>query len=201
MSITASASEHVLRFRVDFCGPFHVGAGSANQGLDRILDRENPLPATSLKGLMRAAASERLRINPFLCEKVFGTSSTPAGGCRHGSPWRWSDAELADGNFQRTARIRITDEGITDRGFLMLGETLWAKHADFTVELAQLIPVEQLAVHRIVLRACALAIDGIGGGRRRGEGWVSVTQVDDNGNAIAWTRDDSAEVLKVREAS
>lgn len=176
----------MTEFTITFHGPFHVGSGVADQGLDRVLDRGALLPGTSLKGVMRAAARETLRLDDSLVAQVFGGTLDDNGTTRRvASPWAWSDAELSDRTFQNLARIRINDETrTTERGFLMLGESVWATSARFTVtQHAELSgDVEE---HKLVLRASARAVTAIGGGRRRGEGWVTITDGAD------WDRADT----------
>ena len=45
----------MITFTVTIHGPFHISAGESGDGADNVVDRDNPLPASSLKGLMRAA--------------------------------------------------------------------------------------------------------------------------------------------------
>lgn len=167
----------MTEFTITFHGPFHVGSGVADQGLDRVLDRGALLPATSLKGVMRAAAREILGLPTSLVARVFGGPLDDDGTTRRvPSPWAWSDAELSDdASFQNLARIRINDETrTTERGFLMLGESVWAMSAQFTVTQYGEVSGD-VKEHLLVLRASARAVTAIGGGRRRGEGWVTIT--------------------------
>lgn len=177
-----------LKFTITFHGPFHVG-GSPFEGLDRTLDRDVPLPSTSLKGLLRAEAVERLGIGPSLVGAVFGS---PA---QKGDPgaWWWSDAEFAAPPvFSRSARIKIDNStGTTEEGFLMLGEDVWADSASFTVEPLNLSAQQ---AHEIVLRAAARSVSSLGGDRRRGSGWVSIR--DD----LTWSEADTAKLLQMRGA-
>lgn len=174
-------------FTISFHGPFHVGSGVPDRGLDRVLDRDALLPGTSLKGVMRAAASETLGMSKPLVASVFGSPSAHAGpALRHGSPWAWSDADFSEFSLQRLARIRIDDRTrTTDRGFLMLGETVWADTATFTVTQASPAP-GNVGDHLLVLRAAARAVTSIGGGRSRGEGWVTITDEE------PWSAQDTA---------
>ncbi len=94
-----------LSFVVTFHAPFHVGSGVASRGLDRVIDRENPLPATGLKGVMRAAAAETLDLPTGLVTEVFGG---PGGAA---CPWWWSDARFIpqETSIDRLARIRVEE--------------------------------------------------------------------------------------------
>ena len=179
-------------FTITFHGPFHVGSGVPDQGLDRVLDPGALLPGTSLKGAMRAAARETLGLPERVVAPVFGGLIEVAGKAqRVPSPWAWSDADLTGVNLQNLARIRINDKRrTTERGFLMLGESVWAESGTFTVEQHGELH-RDLQEHLLVLRAAARAVTGIGGGRRRGEGWVSIT--DDNG----WTASDTSALRKL----
>ena len=44
-----TSAPKALMFTITFRGPFHIG-GTPSEGLDRTVDREVPLPGTSLKG-------------------------------------------------------------------------------------------------------------------------------------------------------
>lgn len=170
-----------LVFRITFLGPFHVGGSSPDAGLDSPVDREVPLPASSLKGLMRAQARNTLGAPAGLVSAIFGAPPRE-------SAWTWTDAEFDEapaGNAY--ARIRLADsgDGAAERGFLFLGEHLWATAATFRVEPRTALDAETLARHRLVLRAAARAVSGLGGARRRGEGWVTFADDAD------WTRDDT----------
>jgi CRISPR/Cas system CMR subunit Cmr4 (Cas7 group RAMP superfamily) len=179
----------VITFTIRFHGPFHVGTGNPDDGLDRPVDRSNLLPATSLKGLLRAEATEVLGIDGALVDRVFGARGKPGA-------WWWEDAR-PDGflDVRRMARIVVGDNGIVSRGFLMLGEHVWLERATFQVgPLRQLEPADQ-ELHMRVLRAAARSCMSLGGSRRRGEGWVSIT--DDQS---VWTVDDSRAIVASRGA-
>jgi len=177
-----------ITFTISFHGPFHIGSGVPDQGLDRILDRDDLVPASSLKGAMRAAAREVLKLDVALVGAVFGDSSQPDPGVasrRRSSPWEWSHADLGDHTIQNLARIRMDDTtGTVARGFLMLGEVVWADTATFTVRQSSSIDGD-LGDHLLVLRAAARAVTSLGGGRRRGEGWVTISDPE------AWGADDT----------
>jgi CRISPR/Cas system CSM-associated protein Csm3 (group 7 of RAMP superfamily) len=175
-----------MTFTITFHGPFHIG-GTPESGLDRVLDRMVPLPGTSLKGLLRAEAAERLRVLDPLVSAIFGARG------QHGSasPWWWSDAKIADEKITRSARIHINDAtGTTERGFLLLGEDLWARTATFTVEPRMMGATADQA---LVIRAAARSVSALGGGRRRGSGWVTIE--DDT----EWSADDTRALLALTE--
>lgn len=176
----------MITFAMTFHGPFHVATGSGEDGMDRLVNHENPLPASSLKGVMRAAATEELGIAPEIVNEVYGL--------KNASPWWWSPARFVGRPVIGTAtRIRIDEAtGTTKRGFIMFGEQVWADRAVFTVTAREIISGDQ-ALHELVLRASARAVTSVGGQRRRGEGWVTVT--DDQ----AWSADDTARLLRHAE--
>lgn len=186
-----------LTFTIDFHGPFHVGSGDAAANVDRVLDREHLLPGTSLKGLMRAEAEERLGLNPNAVAQVFGTRAAAPGqggiaaADRRPSPWRWVDATVDAAEFGLLTRVQVDPRGHAERGFLMLGETVWATSATFLVELMSPLPIEDLQTHQTILRASARSVTGLGGGRRRGEGWCTVT------DPSPWTGEDTRRLLAV----
>lgn len=170
--MTSEGGEVTMNFQIQFHGPFHVGTGRAGNGLDRELDRECLLPASSLKGLLRAEAQHRLELPRELVDEVFGAPGIP-------SPWAWSDAEVAtDGLVEPHARIRIKpgSAGTVEQGMLVLGEHVFAKSADFTV--TRIGDCADEARDELVLEAAARSVSGLGGNRRRGEGWVSIRRTD-----------------------
>ena len=156
-----------LCFDITFNGPFRIGAGAPINGYDAPVDRTNPLPSTSLKGLMRAEASERLGLPTELVARVFGSK-------HHECPWVWSDATLTSPRFGPSTKVRVDDDGHAMRGFLRFGEQVWAASGSFTVEQRLHIPEEELGRHRTVLFAAAASITALGESRLRGSGWVVV---------------------------
>lgn len=166
----------MITFTITFHGPFHVGSGTPTEGLDSTVDLDNLLPGSSLKGVMRAAAAEVLGVPEAVVGAVFGT---PGRGF---APWAWSDAEFIGAtHVTPVARIRMDDEtGTTRRGFLMLGQHVWANAATFTVsQTSNDLPRPAVERHRLLLRAAARAVTSVGATRRRGEGWVSITDDQD----------------------
>lgn len=181
-----------ITFTITFHGPFHVGSVVASQGIARVLDRQVLLPATSLKGLMRATATETLGIPEKVTDAVFGTpgSDRPKDAPRRtASPWSWSDAVVSNAQFTRGARIAVGANGVAEAGFLMIGESAWANTAAFTVTPLGRLGSEDLKRHQLVLRAAARAVTSMGGGRTRGEGWVSIA------DGTEWTASDTSNLL------
>ena len=156
-----------LIFDITFNGPFRIGAGAPTNGYDAPVDRANPLPSTSLKGLMRAEAAERLKLPTELVAAVFGSK-------RHECPWVWSDATLVNPRFGPSTKVRVDDDGHAVRGFLRFGEQVWATTGSFTVEQRLHIPEEEVDTHKAVLFAAAASITALGESRLRGSGWVVV---------------------------
>ena len=64
-----------MRFHITFHGPFRIATGAAADGLDDTFDPDNPLPASSLKGLMRAHAKNLLSIEPLTVRYMFKRSA------------------------------------------------------------------------------------------------------------------------------
>ncbi|MBO3752843.1 hypothetical protein J5X84_42915 [Streptosporangiaceae bacterium NEAU-GS5] len=161
-----------MRFQIQFHGPFRVSTGGAHSGLDETFDPANPLPASSLKGLMRSNAKLLLRIGEQVLAEVYGSRERR-------SPWWWSDATLTQ--TMPAIRTRLTIDPAThtakDTALVTSGE-LWAREGWFEVRHRDRVDPDRLDVHRAVLTASALAITALGADRRRGSGWVSVTSDD-----------------------
>lgn len=187
-SPAATALRHVplVSVSIAFHGPFHVGGGTPAEGLDRVLDRGALLPGTSLKGVLRAEALERLDAPPELVDATFGSEG------KGPSPWWWSDATLDSPRIGRAARIRINPEtGTTERGFLALGEHVWCREGHFTIEPMVNVTADRPArqEQRLLLRASVRSVSALGGERTRGSGWVTMTDGE------AWTSADTDAVL------
>ncbi|WP_159032977.1 RAMP superfamily CRISPR-associated protein [Streptomyces fodineus] len=71
-----------------FHSAFRVGTGNADGTAHATIDRDTPVPASSLKGLMRASAERLLPYRPEVVDAVFGTPRRPC-------PWHWSPARFA----------------------------------------------------------------------------------------------------------
>lgn len=179
---------HALEFSIAFEGPFATASGVADRGADltvgatgrrggpveardprrpRDVDTAELLPATRLKGLMRAAATQTLRLNDRTVEDVFGSVS-------RGSPWSWRAAEVDDAWIMPRAQVAIDPEdGTVVDGALLLAEEVWASSARFTVMAHS--HVDDPETHTLVLRASAASVHALGRSRRRGLGWVAIT--------------------------
>ena len=161
-----------LTFNMTFHGPFRVSSGSAGGGLDAVIDLSNPLPGSSLKGLMRDAAVATLAADSALVARVFGTEFAA-------SPWVWCDAEPGGGQWPTPnvrARVSIDEASHTvleDR--IMLGAVMEpTAPATFQVLQAGSLSDAEGLVHEALIRCAAAAIKHVGAERRRGLGWVSV---------------------------
>ncbi len=157
-----------IEFAIQFHGPFRVGAGAAVPGLDAPVDRDRLLPASSLKGLLRAEAAERLRLPAPLVDAVFGSPSHPC-------PWWWSDARITNPRITPSTKIKVDERGRAERGFLRFGEQVWADGGTFTVEQRLPLTADEVDLHTNVLVASALSVSSLGSSRRRGEGWVTIS--------------------------
>ena len=183
-----------VEFRITFHSPFRVGTGGGDTQTDRALDPDNPLPASTVKGLMRDAARILLPVRPAptesnpdrvhdhpLVDAVYG--GRPAeGGRAVPSPWHWEDGELEaypdqdgwDGTpVTQRVRIALTD-GVVKKHALVVGDELWASSALVQIWLRGSLSAEHQELHRALLMWSAALMDGLGGDRRRGLGWASV---------------------------
>lgn len=166
-----------MRFEIIFHTPFRVASGHAGDGSDSTVDPGALLPASSLKGLMRSAACDVLKLPSHWVEAVFGTGWQP-------SPWSWSDARVDGGqdrapDVRARARIRIDPDSATvARGALLIADEVLAARAEFSIDRIGWIEPGDVTVHETVLLAAGRAVTCVGGGRRRGLGWVSVTSAE-----------------------
>lgn len=188
----------MIDFTITFHGPFHVATGVPSAGIDSPTETSVPLPATSLKGLMRAEARDRLGIDDAYVDAIFGRSTED----RNGSPrrstsavWAWTDATVDSPKVTPYARIKVDEHGLTERGFLRFGTEVWALTATFHVEPLVALEPEVRDRHRLVLRAAARSVSSLGGDRRRGSGWVSIQ------DSSPWVAEDSLVLMTMRGTS
>lgn len=161
----------VLNVEIMFLSPFRVSTGEAAPGLDATIDPDNPLPATSLKGVMRATAGTLLGEQAPIVDQVFGSTEHPC-------PWHWSDAHLLGERVRPsvTARVKIdSDKHTATRDMLALAEETCAPRAEFQIMATARLKPDQLKLHGIVLAVAARATRSLGAARRRGLGWVSLS--------------------------
>jgi CRISPR/Cas system CSM-associated protein Csm3 (group 7 of RAMP superfamily) len=162
-----------VTFSIIFHGPFHVLSGYAGTGsLDLTVDERNPLPGSSIKGVMRATAS----LVPGLAgavDEVFGTPARP-------SLWHWGDAEFDAEPLRRTrSRIAIGDDGIVADGALVSFEEVWAESATLTIEQQMHEPdPARIGREADYLATVARFVRSVGADRNRGFGWVEMRPVN-----------------------
>jgi CRISPR/Cas system CSM-associated protein Csm3 (group 7 of RAMP superfamily) len=167
-----------MKYTIVFHGPFRIAAGAASDGLNAAYDPANPLPSSSLKGLMRSHAKNMLGIETGTVDEIFGNSQVP-------SPWWWSDAAIDPGTAGPQAAGRIRSQLRIDpvtftaaEGSLRTSGELWPATARFEVRRRRPVPGGRGLLHEAVLEASARAIVALGSDRRRGLGWVSVIPDD-----------------------
>lgn len=172
-----------LSFTVVTYTPFRVATGSAQDGADAAVDRQVPVPGSTVKGLMRDAARELLggyRPDHPLVVEVFGDEQRPHGDA--GSPWHWEDVAFAAGGpleVRLGNRIRIDGQTRTVLpGALLVGEEVVPTAGTVEVWRSGRVPAGRVPVHRALLLVSAALVDGLGSDRRAGNGWVSLTPAD-----------------------
>lgn len=204
MTTAPSPGPGTLRVRIDFHGPFRVGTGRAGSGANATLDPHDPLPAPSLKGLMRASA--RLLLpgvawHSTLLDAVFGATRTP-------SPWSWSGADFttAEGGDRPPVLVRARvpidpATGTARSGQLLFAQEMWARQAEFTVArtgpLDPLGPAPDEETQLTVLACAAAGVHALGASRRRGLGWVTCVPLEP---AVDDALLDRYEALRSRDA-
>lgn len=137
------------------------------------MDRAALLPASSLKGLMLSAARDLLKFHQSHVDAVFGAAWQP-------SPWGWSDAAMTEeATIRPRTRIRIDPAtGTVVHGALLVADEVLAGRAEFSIDRTGWIEPAQVGLHEPILLAAARSVTAVGGDRRRGSGWVTVTPVE-----------------------
>ncbi|MFJ9675399.1 RAMP superfamily CRISPR-associated protein [Streptomyces sp. NPDC101221] len=159
-----------VKVHITFHGPFRVATGRAHEGAAQTVNRADLIPASSVKGLLRASAARLLPGRQDLLGAVFGTDTTS-------TPWHWGQVRFTDPP-EVVPRARVSldpDTGAARNDHLLLGEEVWASAADFTISRHGHVPPDELADHRTVLACAAAGVHALGGDRRRGLGWVTCT--------------------------
>lgn len=170
-----------IQFSVRFHQPFLVRSGLAGAGVDATARADTPLPASSLKGAMRAAA-QVLDVDAGLLASVFGreTPSREASvrGASGRGAWAWTDAgPRSSFEVQLRARNRIdTASGVALAEALTVSEEYWQSDtsAAFAVEQVRHLGPRELERHTVVLHAAAYAVTALGSWRNRGMGTVTI---------------------------
>lgn len=164
-----------LKFKIKFFGPFLVGGQSAGDGFDIRVDRTDAIPSTSIKGRLRAEASQILHVDEMLLNEIFGSEAQP-------SSWWFSGVNFGDTSdlqFKAANRVAMdaeqSDAGIPDEGQLVFYEQCWAEEASFSIEQVADLHDEQIKKHQAVLLAAAGSVNNFGAMRRRGHGWIAIS--------------------------
>lgn len=159
----------MLEIPVKFHTPFRVSTGTGDQKADVVVLADR-IPASSLKGVMRAAAQIRLELPELVVLRLFGSAERDC-------PWGWTDLRLDEA---ATIRVRVQvpidrRTGTARRGALLKAEEIWVnRDQQFAVERTSTRD-ETTDKDAVLLAACALAVQSLGASRRRGLGWVSMT--------------------------
>ncbi|MFV0405947.1 MAG: hypothetical protein ACK5LN_03860 [Propioniciclava sp.] len=165
-----------LDFTITFRSPFAVATGVARDGLDTTVNVTEPLPATALKGLIRAHLRDSLGASPTQVAQIFDSGDQVR--------WIFSSAEFPDVvDINHWARVKVDDFGRAEERHLMVGEQAGAATASFAITWEG--PGNPPEAETRALRASARCVTSLGSHRRRGMGWVSIT------DALPWTEKDS----------
>lgn len=163
-----------LNFSIEFHGPFLVGGESAGDGADIRVNKDVLIPGSSIKGRLRAEATNVLKVRKKLIDEVFGTAHTPG-------KWWFSDVVFEDGGCSVRTSNRVAmdstkpESGLTEEHHLVFYDQCWAEAATFRIEQLASMEKTELDQHKAVLCAAARSVTNLGAMRRRGHGWVSIT--------------------------
>ncbi len=164
-------------FTVQFHQPFLVRSGTSRGGMDAVARPGRPLPASSLKGAMRAACTHVLGVDSALTEAIFGREGRTGGAMGLGA-WAWTDAGPGSVfTVQRRPRNRIDpDAAVAMPEALTVSEEWWQldRQAEFTIEQITRLTPENLERHQVVLQSAAHAVTALGSWRNRGMGTVTI---------------------------
>ncbi|MCB0990942.1 MAG: hypothetical protein KDB16_08190 [Acidimicrobiales bacterium] len=158
----------MISFDIHFHSPFRISSGLAAPGVDAAVDPQQPIPESSIKGVMRAGAV-RLGVRRALIDAVFGTPSAP-------SPWAWQPVTFVSAPVtSRRARTPINPQTGTVRpGALLIAEEVWCDRAAFTIDQRLHLSADDVRTHRAVLVLAGRSVRSLGATRNRGLGWVSI---------------------------
>lgn len=157
-----------MKIEISFHGPFRIETGDAHDGVAATVNRDDLIPAASLKGLMRASATQLLPNASGLIAEIFGGKSA--------SPWHWGPVTFDQPpTFGRRVRIAVdAATGTVHPKFFALGEEVWASKGVFHLTCHQPLPAETRRRHETVLACAAAGVHALGADRRRGHGWVTL---------------------------
>ena len=188
-----------LEFRVTFHTAYAV-------------NQQSMVPGSVLKGLMLDAARDLGLTSPLLWPKVravFGgfARENELAGPTLPSPWAWSDLQFEqEASLRNRSRIRVdANTGTVADGAIVQVNEFGGQSLSgvFTVEqigqVPQLGDSSDLTVkdHLVILEATARTVTGLGGSRRRGLGWVSVTRTDDGTDSAGRIKNLASEFKKL----
>lgn len=170
------------------------------------VDRASAIPGSVIKGLMLEAARDLGLTEPWeLARTVFGghkhdiamidKTDNPEGeagsaGPTMPSPWAWSDVWFDEDRGHRTrSRIKIDPDtgAIVDGAIVQVtefgGQDLTGSFAiEQTARIWGCLGIDD---HLTILEATARTVTALGGDRRRGLGWVTVSRADEAANSQA----------------
>lgn len=178
---------HAIEFSVAIHSGFRVGAAYGRDGVDLAVDVEDPLPATHLKGIMRASAVELvtlLDVAPELFDVVFGSVAMP-------SSWSWSGARpRAGAEWTVSTRHRVEIDpvaGAARKDHLVRAHRVDTRAATFAVHRLHGDSdgtFGGLAAEEALLRVSARYTHHLGAWRRRGWGWVDIRPEPDDDSLL-----------------
>jgi hypothetical protein len=151
---------------VTFHGPFLVSSGLSSDGVDLRSRADAKVPASSIKGVMRAGARDVLGLQAALIEAVFGSAGRPGA-------WAWTHAGGPDDfvTWTRTHNRLDSNTHMTVDEALAVTDEVYARGPlPFSIEPTGPTTDDQ----RLLLVASAFAVSSIGSGRNRGMGAVTV---------------------------
>ena len=178
--MTETLAELTLTFRITFKGPFLVSTGLAEGGFDMTGDHRLPLPATALKGVVKAQARDRLMLHRQVWQRIFGVAGRPAR-------WEWREPLSSEVHLSPATRIKVDESGRSADQFLAFAQVMWSDPLEFNVRCRDRgVPAAEVAEDLLALRAAGRSVTALGTGRRRGLGWVQVIDLDTNGLPRPW---------------
>jgi hypothetical protein len=183
----------ISTFSVRFHEPFLVRSGIAQDGLDAVARVDSVLPASSLKGAMRAASAHVLGVPDLLIGEIFGQPGS-TGGARGQGAWAWTNAGPASA-FTAGARVRNRVDhatGVVRPEALTFTQEWWqGEAARVTFAVEQIAPLESTRQerHLVVLQVAARAVTALGSWRNRGMGTVTIRPLNPlHGLAERWAQ-------------